>query len=441
MKNHDIHPPLYFWLLHICLLVFGLHAWTGPLLNTLIASGAAVVLFFLARECFRDWRYALAASFLWFSAPSVVSESLMARQYDLMTFWGLLLSWQIICIAKPERNPRIRDYIGVGIVSALGLLTHFHFALFVAGCGLYVCLRIPYISWKRGIWNGCALAAGLILFLLIFGNPQDSFDQAKQQLQPFDAKLLRVRYDAAWNAFSFFWGGSLVAWLVARLVLLASIGMLGALWINSFRTNKFQFLDKQIDDFALYYFLIWTLGVTAGFYLAFLSPGHAMSSRYLCLTWPFLACVLVSLLRFLSQYSVEASWALGIILFGISLTTPLDLERTNAPESDPLPTFQKSEGVLIDQSDRGFLLPILYTLKDDQWIFVAHQSDILANPDRLIEKKFKTIAYCNIIYGKNSAAQGQKIVDYLLQYYLLKMNGTVWGFGNLIFGARSQKWD
>ena len=30
LLQYDIHPPLYFWLLHIWTLIFGVHLWTGP---------------------------------------------------------------------------------------------------------------------------------------------------------------------------------------------------------------------------------------------------------------------------------------------------------------------------------------------------------------------------------------------------------------------------
>ena len=37
LARHDIHPPLYFWLLHLWSLIFGVHLWTGPSLNIMIS--------------------------------------------------------------------------------------------------------------------------------------------------------------------------------------------------------------------------------------------------------------------------------------------------------------------------------------------------------------------------------------------------------------------
>src|SRR5574342_1093609 len=33
LANTDIHPPLYFWLLHVWALPLGINLWTGPSLN------------------------------------------------------------------------------------------------------------------------------------------------------------------------------------------------------------------------------------------------------------------------------------------------------------------------------------------------------------------------------------------------------------------------
>ena len=38
LAREDIHPPLYFWLLHAWALLFGVGLWTGPSLNIAIAG-------------------------------------------------------------------------------------------------------------------------------------------------------------------------------------------------------------------------------------------------------------------------------------------------------------------------------------------------------------------------------------------------------------------
>ncbi|HSQ22497.1 MAG TPA: hypothetical protein VLQ52_06865, partial [Coriobacteriia bacterium] len=56
LAEHDIHPPLYFWLLHLWILAFGVSAQAGPLLNVVLAAATTVSVFFLSRALFRDAR-------------------------------------------------------------------------------------------------------------------------------------------------------------------------------------------------------------------------------------------------------------------------------------------------------------------------------------------------------------------------------------------------
>ena len=50
LARYDIHPPLYFWLLHGWALLFGVGVWTGTSLNIALAALGTLALFGLARR-------------------------------------------------------------------------------------------------------------------------------------------------------------------------------------------------------------------------------------------------------------------------------------------------------------------------------------------------------------------------------------------------------
>jgi len=52
LARYDIHPPLYFWMLHLWSLLFGVHLWTGPSLNLLFVLVTTFFLFSLAKFIF-----------------------------------------------------------------------------------------------------------------------------------------------------------------------------------------------------------------------------------------------------------------------------------------------------------------------------------------------------------------------------------------------------
>lgn len=66
LARYDVHPPLYFWLLHLWALVVGIHAWSGPLLNLLIDLTTALLLYRLARHVFAE---RFAASYPFWRSP------------------------------------------------------------------------------------------------------------------------------------------------------------------------------------------------------------------------------------------------------------------------------------------------------------------------------------------------------------------------------------
>jgi len=51
---YDVHPPLYFWLLHLWVLVVGVHNWAGESLNILLGVINIVLVSFGARSLLKE---------------------------------------------------------------------------------------------------------------------------------------------------------------------------------------------------------------------------------------------------------------------------------------------------------------------------------------------------------------------------------------------------
>ena len=92
----DSHPPLYFWLLHIWLLMLGVELWVGPLLNVLIALGITLSLFGFASEMLANKQEAALVTFTWALNPGIILVSTIARPYELLALWALLYAWLAI---------------------------------------------------------------------------------------------------------------------------------------------------------------------------------------------------------------------------------------------------------------------------------------------------------------------------------------------------------
>lgn len=173
---NDIHPPLYYWLLHLWTGLFGdseaglrsLSAALGVLLVLAIAE--------LGRRVFNNVT-GLVAGLVAAMAPFQVYYSQEARMYMLVALEGalaMLLFWWLLCQedrqlpCEPSHGRRLRWLPFSGqllvLVWALGLFTHYAFPLVIAlASGLYGIWLI--VTRGRGCLGWRAVRWVLLLLL------------------------------------------------------------------------------------------------------------------------------------------------------------------------------------------------------------------------------------------------------------------------------------
>ena len=82
LAAYDVHPPLYFYVLHLWLMLTGMHHWAGPALNLVFALLTMLALFGLARALGFERLESSLVVLAWALSPAVVSISALTRQYD-----------------------------------------------------------------------------------------------------------------------------------------------------------------------------------------------------------------------------------------------------------------------------------------------------------------------------------------------------------------------
>ena len=141
LAAYDVHPPLYFGLLHGWLTITGQHMWAGRALNLVFAALAVLGIFGLARALGFDRLEGALAALVWAVSPAVVSISSLTRQYDLVALTTILLVWGLVRTRRAGRRDggrrsRLRPWLDVlWLAAATGaaLLTHYQAVLLVAG--------------------------------------------------------------------------------------------------------------------------------------------------------------------------------------------------------------------------------------------------------------------------------------------------------------------
>ena len=235
----DIHPPLYYLLLHFWIRLFGPGVVSVRLLSVLIGT-ATVPLLYAAGRRLSGHRGGLLAAFLLAISPFHVYYSQEVRMYGLVTLLGLAALIFTTQWDARDGDPGIGAWAGYVLAATAALYTAYYAAFLLLALNLYVLIR-----WLRsrvgqplrelGAWVGAQFAVFLLFlpWLWYAGGKLLTYIQFKVSVEE-DPSLGPLAYLGRHLA-AFGWGhaeGPLADWWwVGLLPLLALLLVLGfVLW-------------------------------------------------------------------------------------------------------------------------------------------------------------------------------------------------------------------
>ena len=421
LAEHDIHPPLYFWLLHPAVLALGVHLWTGSVLNLAIYALGAAALFAFARRALRDDRLALVVLAAWSVSPAVVRVFADARQYEL--FAALTAAFALL-VLRLEQERRARDLALLGLVTAAGALTHYHFAIVAAAGALWLAVSLGRRDRR---WLAYALGAMLIgyaVFAALHPEFLESFGQQQEQAEAFTAARLADRLELTARAVAAFVvpdelleDRPALTWAV--FALLAA----GAAWALRRPPRQAR---------VALWSLLATAGATVALYLGFVSHGLAMGGKYLAAAWPFAAflpALAVQRLSLPRRVPVAATLC-GVLLAGGTVGAVL-LYRGPERPPDPAPVLAGRHVAVVDTVRRGVLPAVLWHFGPRERVLAADQGWLLANERRWRPSVRPPALFVSDERYGDRAAQ-RRLVALLGRALEVRDTGlTVWGAGRL----------
>jgi hypothetical protein len=392
LADYDIHPPLYFWLLHLVTLVFGAGPRVGPVVNLVLNLGGIVLVFGLARGIFKDTTLAAWTTALWAVSPGVLQTTVHARQYSLVGVLVLGAMWCAFRLLDPQRAPGLRQALTLVALTALAVLTQYYAMIPVAGIG-----ALAIAAWWRGERRRAGGVMGsLIVAAVVVMSAQPGLhrtlirqqEQAREEPSPWSRRLPTVAY-ASTHFFAWTMGARFLVVATAAGFMIAA----GIRWArDGWRMSDRPLLDREVR--AAGFLLVWIAVAFAGLYVSGVSPGHALQPKYLSMLYPLVAIAVVAILR-------RSSWALlSLLLFMIAGTSALlattgpGLPRAVTGEhlgGDALAdatrqTIQRADRLVIDNPARGILLPVVASLDGEQAVFAAHPEDLLRQPEEWLDR-------------------------------------------------------
>ncbi|MGG6295843.1 glycosyltransferase family 39 protein [Leptolyngbya sp. AN02str] len=271
MLEDPHHPPFYFVMARGWMHVFGGSMLASRFFPALLSLLSLPLMYWLGMELFASPLAALLATTLLALSPFDVLFAQTARQYSLLTALTIAGSWQLLRSLRSSNWP---NWLGYGLINAIGLYTHPFFTFGVVAQGAYVLLRqfvVPpaQVRMMGGVrklvapWLGYAGAIALALLLYA---PWTWVMIANSQ---------RLTATTDWARVS------------------PGFGVLARLWSLSF-TSLFFDLDVGFDDPVTYLFrLPFLMAIALAFY-TLLRKTHPAMWLFLLLssTIPFLMLVI-----------------------------------------------------------------------------------------------------------------------------------------------------
>ncbi len=393
--DYDIHPPLYFWLLHLTGILGGFGPTTGPRLNAIVHGVELVALMLLVRRLTSGIWTAVAAAALWSFSPAAFETTFYARQYELLGCFGILTVLAVHCTLTSASRPR---WCATGLALALAGMTLTHWyglvgSLYVGGLVVALALlerdrtirgapRSPTAARFRllaGAWAG-AQALTLALHPRIVAH----FLSIAHQRSDVEVGGIRLRTRQTFQTLGGFFGvehgeRAVVAIGVLLSLLVAVAGVPYWQLRRARAPHDETFPDRVLANACAAVAMPLYAGVVTIPFLFDLAPSHSMSARYLSLLWPMWAIGLVwafcgvasRIGRQRSRVPVVSLVTLPLVAWAVShghrakaQSPPLCGGDTNVSRTLPL-----VRTVITDNTHRGIFGQSIPFIRDDALVF------------------------------------------------------------------------
>ena len=435
--DNDIHPPLYFWLLHLWMLVVGVHPWTGASLNVFFFLAGLIALYGLAKDALRSDLEAAAAVLIWAVSPAVLKMSSQARHYELFGLSAILFVWLLSRYADLDRQPNWCSWLLLALATAVGSLTHYHFALVAVGAVIFYLAQWLRMKPRRFLSGTAAILAGYGLMFLLHPSILLSFEELVGR-QAAEARYLSTGIDimrrlyAIGDTFTRFWVYGRIPQVILFIFAVASL-----IWATSFYLKNRTHWQKRLQPVngrgkELLWLFLWLFGWTIALYLTFISPIHAMMSRHMGAIWPFYALLPVFLARLWPRQQIRILLAInGIVLLSGILFTSQTI-RTNQQMIDNTAVLAQADSILIDTVERGIAPRLFWPIPDETAAFIAPQAKLPALQSLWLDQLPDGAIYINDLEYDNDENGRDQILAILAQRFEpVPVPGGVWELGHI----------
>ncbi len=231
VQSWDVHPPVYYWILHtICSLFPGRFSkWFGLIINLAAFGISMFLLYILALQVTKhDEKLSFLICFFYGFTPAVMSSVVFIRMYALLTVFVLLCA--ILHIYVIERGsgklPFGKFLLPIAVITYLGFLTQYYYFIFLFFMAAAFCIYLLFRD--KNLWNciryGCSMAVSMILAYLTYPSCLGQMFRGQRGAQAtnnfFDISNTYMRLQFFWELLDEYVFGKTLSFFLLLIVLL-----------------------------------------------------------------------------------------------------------------------------------------------------------------------------------------------------------------------------
>ncbi|TDB37616.1 MAG: hypothetical protein D9V44_05985 [Actinobacteria bacterium] len=384
----DLHPPLYFMLVDAWQSLFGTSRNAGWHLNIVFSIGTALVIYMLGLRLTDSPITAAVSAAAWAVLPGAVETSLTIRQYDMLALFTALIAWRAVVIAESEEPPRVKEYVALGLVCTLGLMSHIYFVLPMSGAFVWIAIksfahdrrRVGLVLGSMVLGFALAVALNVDSFTIFGRTGRSGWDRTVHGMllraKAFFLTLLsgtgitRTSLKGIFSA----WASIGVRAEAVRVATAILGGVAAAVAVYLTRPSFGRLRQSITRGGAALFMLGWLTLAVGAMYVSIPSLSPALGARYLAMTWPFVGlCIGV-----LGSALCRGRW-LPVSLAAAWFVFAAFTANTIIPRFDPA-VLRAASHVVLDNPARGVLLPYADAASADTEFYAAWRDDLLAHP-------------------------------------------------------------
>ena len=151
-QRGDVHPPLYYMLLHTISSVFqGVFSkWFGLVINIVFLMMTLGILYHMLEEYFGGAKVALAVSLVYGLSNGIFTTAMFLRMYAVLTFFVVSMCYVHLKICSEGFSFKKKNLVWLMLITLFGYMTHYYFVIYAGVTAIIFCV---WMLLKRD-WKG-----------------------------------------------------------------------------------------------------------------------------------------------------------------------------------------------------------------------------------------------------------------------------------------------